>query len=54
MNNSISFKQRLPNPTIYIFPPAVVTLFLWSTSPNDVTIIQALAGFILLLMPWTT
>ncbi|MDX6692478.1 MAG: hypothetical protein QOF02_81 [Blastocatellia bacterium] len=54
MNKDFSFKRRLPNPTIYIFPPAFVTLFLWSTSPNDITIIQAVSGFILLLMPWTT
>lgn len=52
--NSISFKNRLPNPAIYILPPAIITGFLWLTSPNPVTIIQAAAGFILMMMPWTT
>jgi hypothetical protein len=54
MNQSVSFKQRLPNPSIYILPPTIITGFLWLTSPNDVTIIQAIAAFIILLMPWMT
>jgi hypothetical protein len=52
--NSISFKHRLPNPAIFIMPPAITTGILWYTSPNDVTVIEALAGFTLLMMPWTT
>jgi hypothetical protein len=52
--NSITFKNRLPNPAIFITPPAITTGVLWYTSPNEITVIQALAGFILLLMPWTT
>jgi hypothetical protein len=52
MNRAISFRERLPNPSIYIFPPAAVTGFLWLTSPNDVSIVQAAAGFVLILMPW--
>lgn len=51
---SISFKNRLPNPVIYLFPPAVITIFLWLTSPNGVTFVQFLAGFIMLLMPWAS
>lgn len=54
MNRSLSFSQGLPNPVLYIVPPMVATGFLWFTSPNDITVIQGVAGFILLLMPWTT
>jgi hypothetical protein len=54
MSNSISFQQRLPNPVIFILPPGLATAFLWFTSPNDITIIQGLAGFVLLMMPWIT
>lgn len=50
----ISFRKRLANPAIYVAPPAVATGLLWATSPNDVTVIQAAAGFALLLMPWLT
>jgi O-antigen polysaccharide polymerase Wzy len=51
---AISFKNRLPNPAIFLLPPMAVTTFLWITSPNPITLIQALAGFIILAMPWTT
>lgn len=32
----------------------VVTTFLFITSPNDITLIQGVAGFIILMMPWAT
>lgn len=54
MNRTVSFKQRLPNPVVYLLLPTVVTCFLWATSPNSITIIQALAAFIMLMMPWVT
>lgn len=54
MNRSTTFKQRLPNPTVYILPPILVTGFLWLTSPNNISIIEATAGFIMILMPWVS
>jgi hypothetical protein len=54
MSSKIYFKQRLPNPTVFILPPMAVTGFLWVTSANNITIIQAIAAFIILLMPWIT
>jgi len=51
---SITFKNRLPNPALFVVPPAVMTGFLWWTSPNDISVLQVIASFIMVLMPWAS
>ena len=46
-------KTKLPQLLYLLIPPIAITLLLWLTSNNDVSLLQGTVSLILLLIPWS-
>ncbi len=47
-------RTGFPKFALSYLPPTLLTLFLWSTSDNDVTLISFICALVLLILPWYT